>query len=156
METEFTSPLTKVLLEHRETERSSPTIVHFTKETSCGHIGKSEFEVVVNRLPEDILIQWLSDFLEAIQSDTGLDYVYFDGKTQLGRKPLPLRYDVYSQTIEVYYIVTDRNETSRPSLYLIIDGTKASIERCKLVLIDKKKEAGKLHKVRENSYITLE
>ncbi len=155
METEFTTPLTQVLLTHRENERSSPTIVHFTKETSCGHIGKHEFEVVVNRLPEDVLIQWLSDFLDGIQTDTGLDYIYFDGKTQLGRTALPLRYEVYPHTIEVYYIVTDRNLTSRPSLYLIIDGTKASIERCKQVLIDKKVEQGKLHKSGD-SYITLD
>lgn len=149
-------PLTKLLLKYRETERSSPTIVHFAKETRCYHLGDNMFGVVVNRLPEDVLIQWLSDFLDAIQTDTGHDGINFDGKTQLGRRPLPLRYDVYTHTIEVYYIVTDRNQTSRPSLYLIIDGTEASIKKCTRFLIDKKKEQGKLNRTGKNSYISIE
>jgi hypothetical protein len=150
------NPLVQVLLKHEETERSSMTVVYFHKHTGYFTANSAPLEVVVNRLPEDILFVWIRDFLTAVRTQTGLDGMYFDRKTQLGKVPLSLRYNVYLTDIDVYYITVDRHGTMSPHRYLTIDGTQQSIERCKNIIIDSRLQDGTLHKLTGDVYLSVE
>ncbi len=142
--------LKNVLEKHRYFERSSNTIIHFTKPIW----NDAYFEINVNKLPEEILMKWLSVFLQNLQNGTDVPCT-FGGNTSFGRKIMPLHFKICSNSIEVSYIITDKKgDIYKTQLFLIIDGTQASIRKFKKALIHDNTERFQIYSPRKYVYCT--
>jgi len=109
----------------------------------------------MNRLPENILAEWLITFIKNLQSGRKMP-CSFDGKGPLNHKILPFQFEVLTHSIEVSYINTDRNGNSRVSLFFIVDGPKASIKKFEKALIHDNKKEFRLYSPRKNLYCMRE
>ena len=143
--------LDKVLQENQLNERSSLTIVHFCKHIFWHSCWKMDFEICVNRLPEDVLVKWLVTLIRNLQNGTKMP-CSFDGKGPLNSKVLPFQFEVFSHSLEVSYINTDKHGTSKVSLFFIVDGPETSIRKFEKAIVHDNEKEFQLYSPKENTY----
>jgi hypothetical protein len=142
--------LSETLKQYADAERSSLIAAYFTKPIW----NNDYFEITLNRLPESVLIEWVSAFLEyLIKGEKDQIPFSFSGNTSIGRTLWPLDFEVTETSIEVSAVTTSKG-TSKVQSFMFIDGPKASIAIFKKRLIDDNTEKLGLYSYRKGRYKT--